>query len=219
MKKSQLPVIAVEIAGNRKTGPVSATYAPLTTCPDSCPFKSAGCYAKNGPAGIATNRCTHNAVKYDLSPLALACIEASAVQDLSGRQPLRLHVSGDFDDALCAEILDNAAGIYTAKHGQPVWAYTHNWEKIPRDVFQNISILASCETVEQAQRASAAGYAVAIVVPEDTKPEGVTICPAITKNAQCSCCRLCMQSDKLKKMIGFYPHGGQKKSVEKIIAQ
>ena len=35
----------VAMTSDKKVGPVMASYSPLDTCPDSCGFKSGGCYA------------------------------------------------------------------------------------------------------------------------------------------------------------------------------
>jgi hypothetical protein len=208
-------IIAVEVSKNAKTGPCSNLYAPLSTCPDTCPFKARGCYARNGKTYMHARRCTESEAQY--TQLETAQHEADKIRSLSGKLPLRLHVSGDFFDAQCAAIIDSAAGEYTAKHGQAVWAYTHNWRVIPRETFKNISILASVENMKDATEAKKAGYAVAIVIPEGTKSDSVTICPHITRGTPCVSCKLCLHADKLKKPIAFYPHGAQRKSVEAVI--
>ena len=51
--KSTLPaVVAVEVSGNRKLGPVSATYVSQRSCPRDCPFLGRGCYAEWGHTGV-----------------------------------------------------------------------------------------------------------------------------------------------------------------------
>ena len=37
---------------NKKTGPIVTTISSSSTCPDTCPFKVSGCYAKCGPMNI-----------------------------------------------------------------------------------------------------------------------------------------------------------------------
>ena len=49
-------VIAIEKSANKKNGIVSATYAPISTCPTSCPFMNAGCYAQSGPTALHLSR-------------------------------------------------------------------------------------------------------------------------------------------------------------------
>lgn len=34
---------------NKKTGEIPVVTSSSSTCPDSCPFKNNGCYAKGGP--------------------------------------------------------------------------------------------------------------------------------------------------------------------------
>lgn len=208
-------IIAKELSKNSKTGTCAAVYAPLNTCPETCPFRTAGCYARNGKVGMHARRIT--TVAQSVTQLEIARAEAKEIRAMSGKKPLRLHVSGDFHDAKCADIIDSACGDYTKKHGQPVWAYTHNWRNIDRVVFKHISILASCESVIDAKRATQRGYAVALVIPTDSEPENTITCRHTTHNIQCVDCQLCLHADKLTKYVGFFPHGAQRKTVESIV--
>jgi hypothetical protein len=40
------------VSGNTKTGPMPVSTSNSTTCPDACPIKAKGCYAKYGPVGM-----------------------------------------------------------------------------------------------------------------------------------------------------------------------
>lgn len=209
-------ITAIEISNNRKTGLVSAVWAPTNaTCPKSCPLKNNGCYAEDHPAARTVARC--NAGAEGKTQLELAHEEATAIRNMSGKRPLRLHVAGDFANIECTAIIDNAVAEYTAKHGQPVWAYTHNWCAIPRATFKNIGIMASCETPQQVTEARAMGYATALIVPPGETPRDVTMCRHTTHGIQCDTCKLCMHPDKLKKPIGFWPHGNRKKRVQRVV--
>lgn len=42
-----------EVSGNTKTGPMPVSTSNSSTCPDACPIKLKGCYAKYGPTGMA----------------------------------------------------------------------------------------------------------------------------------------------------------------------
>jgi hypothetical protein len=155
---------------------------------------------------------------------------------LTGEHPLRLHVVGDAKTNAAARILGKAAQRYQARgwkrtrKAQDVWTYTHAWRQVDRSSWgPDISVLASCETVEQAGWALSLGYAPALVVvekhPADGKAwvaerrvmvgggKGLTVipCPAQTREeVQCVDCKLCWNDDWLKrerKAIGFEVHG------------
>ena len=40
------------VSSNAKTGPIPVSTSPSSTCPDACPFKLSGCYAKSGPLAL-----------------------------------------------------------------------------------------------------------------------------------------------------------------------
>ena len=45
-------VALTPISSNRKTGPMPVSYSTREWCPDDCPLKKHGCYAKHGHTGI-----------------------------------------------------------------------------------------------------------------------------------------------------------------------
>jgi hypothetical protein len=148
--------------------------------------------------------------------------ECKGIEGLSGKLALRLKVGGDTPSAEYAEGLAKSCEIYTAKHGQPAYGYTHNWHNIPRQAFGQISMLASCDTVAEISEAKALGYATATVVSSfpngpkafDIDGNKVIPCPNQTarkdKPIQCVDCRLCFNDSKLIShniTIGFVAHG------------
>ena len=217
--------ITVEITSNRKTGPVSATYAPQQTCPKDCRFLGTGCYANNNPCGIHFARITRQAVGKSL--IAIARDEADKISDLTGRYPLRLHVSGDCSTPQCAREIAESCWNFTLKHGCPVWAYTHAWRKIPREAWGRISIFASCETIEDVQKAITRAYAPALVVPKlPTKcidlGYGLTGIPCTeqSRGTPCVSCRLCFRATKLLQrgqVVLFEPHGALAQKAKEVL--
>lgn len=211
------PVTAVERSENEKLGNCSATYASQATCPGDCPARGKWCYAETGFAGFTTSRLNRSDVT---DTRELADFESDAIDSLSGRRPLRLHVVGDARTRYAARKLSAAARRYRVKHGKAVWTYTHAWRTVTRDCWDSVSVLASVESTSAAKEAHAAGYAVAIVVDrfESDKAysvDGVKIlpCPAMTKGVKCSDCALCHNADRLHAAgiaIGFESHGARK---------
>lgn len=216
------PASAIEVSQNRKLGAVSATYASQSTCPLSCPLRGAGCYAEAGRMGLHTRRLNDSSVT---DPVDVARVEANAIDKLTGRFPLRLHVVGDSPNAECARIVSDAARRHSAKFGQPVWTYTHALD-VPRESWGDVNVLRSCEKIEDARTALDEGYAAAMVVPEFKQDTAYKIaddltgipCPEMTGKADsCLSCGLCMKADKLRasrKVILFAAHGTRSKLVQ-----
>lgn len=230
MSATKSAVIVTEQSANSKTGKVSATYAAQQTCPSSCPLRGQGCYAEGGMVGMQTRRlnASRQAKRATMEELAMA--EAKGIRKLTGRLPLRIHVVGDATTNQAATILGLAAGEHRAKHGQPVWTYTHAWRSVSRSSWAGVSVLASCESTKDAKVAIAKGYAAAIVVErhESAKAyvkDGMRLvpCPQQTGRAKdCLSCGLCMRGEVLKmagSVIAFEVHGQQVKKAAEVLVQ
>jgi hypothetical protein len=225
---------AVERSDNPKLGAgrCSATYVAQHSCPKSCPFFGKGCYAESGPMLWSTRRLNKSTIT---DPVRIARQEARAIDGLTGKRPLRLHVVGDSKTRRGTRLLAAAAGRYTERGGGRVWTYTHAWRKVPRTDWGTVSVLASCETARDVRTAHRAGYAAALVVaahragyaaalvvaahPADGRAHAldgakgfkVIPCPNQTRGVTCADCKLCFDSDRLhanKLVIGFSAHGG-----------
>lgn len=205
---------------NRKLGRrrMHATYAAQSTCPPSCPFYGAGCYAETGHIGIYAAQPMRGAAA-GVDPCAVAVVEAAAIDAAPATRDLRLHVLGDMHCAGCARRIAAAVGRYLGRARRPVRAftYTHN-HTIPRTAFGPISALRSCETAAQVRAAHAAGFGAALVTLRSPPPNGrayaadgyrVVPCPYETRGVGCADCRLCLDGDRLaaaRIAIGFTPH-------------
>jgi len=204
--------IAVDRTQNAKLGLMATTYAAKSTCPDSCPFKdTAACYGMVGPPSAVWKRLsngTHTEVAKD---------EADVIAKLTGTVPLRLHTMGDCSTNKAAQILAKAAQEYTAKQGQKVYTYTHTWRRIDRKSWGSISVLASCETVEEAMQAMGRGYPAAMTVmsheglPKGSKEIRFVSCLKQTHKAEtCLACGLCLRAESLlraRTAVCFAAHG------------
>lgn len=217
-------VRAIENSENKKIGNCSATYASQTSCPKSCPLFRKGCYAELGPIGIHTNRLN----KEKTTAFAVAQQEARAIGGLSGKNHLRLHVVGDSTTKKGTKLLANAAKRYTAKAHKNVWTYTHAWRQMERENWGKISVLASCENLDDAIKAMKRGYAAAVIVPKFQSEKAYSVgkykvipCPNQTKHITCDKCKLCMNDKRLKAnklIIGFEPHGVLQNKVTSILS-
>jgi hypothetical protein len=226
-------VTFVPFSRNSKTGNAAATYASQVTCPSSCPFKGNGCYAEAGPVAFTTRRLNQTATAHGYTAEEVTAQEAELIRDHASRRalPLRLHVVGDTPSIGAAQKLADASLYYRRVSGSPVWTYTHNWLDIPREAFGTISVLASCESLEQAHEAHRAGYAPAIVVdqhPEDGRAYRagdlkVIPCPQQTRpDITCTDCKLCLDADRLHRngaVIAFAVHGSGKAKASKALTR
>lgn len=222
-----------KLAGSKK---VDCTYAPIkNTCPNSCPLKQEGCYALYSYVGIVVKRLEKEMNNF--SPLQAARAEAKAIDnsykggDVPVGRDLRLHVAGDSRTLAGTRLINNAVKRWKKRGGGDVWSYTHAWQHVPREEWDQVSILASITTVDEVPAAKAQGYAPAIVVPEHPSEKAYLLpgsdtkwipCPAQTKpggkEIGCSDCRLCFNSDRLFKTnmgIAFSVHGVKKDNIKR----
>lgn len=223
------PVTVVTRSQNLKLShnrSVTATYVSQATCPDNCPFRESGCYAEYGHVGMVTKRLNKTV---ETIPSAIARIEADMINDLDGSQPIRLHVVGDCKDRFSAMIVSKACDEYTAKQGMPAWGYTH--ARVPRSDWGEVSMLRSCQTLEQVKSAHKAGYAAALVVGRFKSDKRYSInhgkgifgipCPVQTGRCEsCMQCKLCFNDKTLLKLntaILFKAHGVKIKSIQEML--
>lgn len=234
------PVDLVDVGMDRKR-PVprapfcSATYIPIAqTCPDSCTFKSGGCFASSGYSGRPVRRMEANAAGLSAADIARAEAKGLDGLDRNGVEPdggrdgksprdLRLHVSGDVTTPEGLDLLAGAVERWQSRGGGSAWSFTHSWRTLPRARWRSVSVLASVETPEQVGEARERGYTPALTIrefPDGAKPFKVPgaetafiPCPAETKGTTCVSCRLCLDREPhlraTNRGIAFAVHGMQ----------
>ena len=221
---AQSPVTAVEISENSKLGKISVTMASQSSCPSSCPLRGAGCYAETGRANLVTSRLN---LSPERNATIIAQLEAEAIRRLSGRRMLRLHAVGDCTTDEGAKLLAEACAEHTAKMGKKVYTYTHGHETA-RESWGDISVLRSCETMTQVEKAHNDGYASALVVeshPSDLAQKNgeftIIPCPQQTGRVKdCASCQMCTNDKKLhakKAVIAFAIHGAREKRAKEVL--
>ena len=218
---------------------VSSTYLPVKqTCPP-CPFKGNGCMAESGYTGRAVKRLEAAARGFDATQLVKAearqidrlCargVPQDGGRDGKGPRDMRLHVSGDVTTLVGLRALARAVERWQRRGGGRAWTFTHAWERLPRMEWGVISVLASVETPEGAERAWSLGYTPAITVREFPSPRAFRVdgssitwvpCPAETGKATCVQCRLCLDRagwlHMNRKGIAFAVHGPQDGAAKK----
>jgi hypothetical protein len=214
-------------SGNRKLGGIPASITSRNTCPLSCAFYDAGCYAEYH---VLASHWRRVGTGERGDPWATFCEDVRALPD---GQLWRHNVAGDLPGD--GEQIDAAmlCGLLYANLGKRGFTFTHKDARLVRN---RDSIIASLEcgftvnlsanNLEHADALHALEIApVAVVLPADETrtslltPEGrrVTVCPAET-NAMLTCaeCELCAQPNR-KTIVGFRAHGQSSALVTSLV--
>lgn len=223
---------------------VSSTFVAINkTCSDTCPFKrtgeiARGCFADSGftkRTAWRLNEAAEEMTSLEVIQQEVTLIDAAFPDGIPqdgarGGRDLRLHVGGDVRTIREARLLAGAAERWVQRGGGTVWTYTHSWRGIPRPIWGPISVLASCENIDDLECARARGYAPALVVhrfPDETGRAWrvgafrVVPCPAEAREGvTCAECRLCLDRDlhALRVVISFAVHGPTKAAHASLVA-
>lgn len=219
---------------NKKVGRAVTTLVARHSCPTDCPFRAGGgCYPDHDNNRRFWDRISRAGAHK--SPVELAREEADKIDELPGTLHMRLHVAGDSPTTEGTRIIAAACGRYIERgwHRRDwavqrrermtrpsVWTYTHAWDRITRESWGPVSVLASVQDPWDIRHAHLRGYAVAITLPEFPSDKTFTLpgyrdhkvipCPAQTRGVTCTDCKLCFDDQRLLKndlSIGFAVHG------------
>jgi hypothetical protein len=176
----------VQFSGNSKIGrkgkrECSTTYASQETCPRTCPFLGSGCYGEGGKVAMAVLECNEACVDEYTCAMDECADIVKQGQGPGVLPPIRLHTVGDCRTERAAALLGRTCDAYIEEYKQsgrgklplkpdarPIWTYTYSWRFIPRVVWGNMSILASCNNLDEAAEAVRLGYKMcSLVVPEN----------------------------------------------------
>lgn len=215
---------------NAKTGAIPTTVTSATTCPEACPLKASGCYAKGGPLAMHWRAVTEGKRG---GPLADLCASIAA---LPAGTLWRHNVAGDLPGE--GDAIDKAAmlTLISANEGKRGFTYTHkpphigaNGDLIRYANAKGFTVNLSANTLAHADRLVALGIGPVVVVqdaPEGTRadtvtPEGhkVATCPATYReDVTCATCGLCASTTR-KVIVGFPAHGAAKRAAATIARQ
>ncbi len=218
------------VSGNRKTGPMPVSTSNSSTCPDACPIKLKGCYAKYGPTGMAWRKVDSGQAKDAVEwPEFIKNVKRLPSNTLwRHNQAGDLNGYGDFIDT---NMLDQ---LVVANKGKRGFTYTHydtldkpsNALAVALANDAGFTINLSGNTTAHADQLKALNIGpVVVMMPRDADkvsytPAGnkVVICPAENSDrVNCQTCALCQKVDR-DYIIGFRAHGTAAKTVE-IIAR
>lgn len=213
-------------SGDDKTGDIAATYRTHETCPPSCPFLP----RKNGGNGgcFGTGRIGAIAARYGIADTDYSAVRALADTMAHGRT-FRPNIVGDFnraDGTTDTEYIAACNAVADARPDVRVFAYTHEWRRIPRASFR-FTVRASCETVDDVRAAHALGYSAVIVddgtldytAAAETVGGGARFvtCAHTTHGTQCAQCGLCPRDSRA--VVVFPVHSASAKLAAAAVAR
>ena len=145
-------------SSNKKTGPIPVTTTESASCPPSCPFINAGCYAKSGPLALHWRKVSSGERGTDWQGLC------DFVQSLPEHQLWRHNQAGDLPHL--HGVIDHAAlaHLVVANTGRRGFTYTHhtltpeNVSMLTRSNRQGFTVNASTESLDRADHAMSWAY-------------------------------------------------------------
>lgn len=208
-------------SGNKKTGfmPVSTSHSG--TCPNACPFKVKGCYAKSGPLAIHWKKITEGERGTDWKGFL------SEVRKIPKGTLWRHNQAGDLIGDNDTLDLNSLRELIKANEGRKGFTYTHyplsvhNVKAIFEANSNGLTVNVSTNRIQEVDKAMETGLPVVTVLPLGTegrvltteKGNKVLVCPASQgKEITCQACGLCQKSDR-PYAIGFIAHGTAKKNL------
>lgn len=216
------------VSGNTKTGPIPVSTSNSGTCPDACPIKVKGCYAKYGPVGMHWRKLDKGESKNAASWTEFV----KQIKGIAKGSLWRHNQAGDLvGDAVTID-KDSLVQLVNANKGKRGFTYTHydtignglNRAQVKFANANGFTINLSGNDVAHADKLAALKIApVVVLMPRDADkvshtPEGnkVVICPAENSDkVNCQTCGLCQIADR-NYIIGFRAHGTAAKTVELI---
>ena len=215
------------ISANRKTGPMPTSMTEAKTCPDVCPFKKSGCYAKYSFVGIHWRNVTKNGMPWGAF--------LDKIKSLPRLTLWRHIVAGDLPGENNLINRDMLAGLVKANKGKRGFTYTHkdmtvkeNRDAVASANAAGFTVNLSGNNPDHADSLKALGIGpVVTVLPREIDGNAIrsletkggnriVICPATYRdNVTCQSCGLCQRADRTC-IVGFPAHGTAAKTVSDI---
>jgi hypothetical protein len=222
---------------NSKVGPIPVSTTTDKTCPDDCPLKASGCYAKHSRLGMlwralsaTTAGRTFNTGRGMVQTYTWRAF-CGLVAALPAGTFWRHNQAGDLPGH--GNAIDRKAlrALVKANRGRHGWTYTHkpptaaNLAAIGHANANGFTINLSADTLPEADALAATGNPTVVVLPDTVAgraevftPAGrrVVVCPATYLDAvNCASCKLCARVDR-STIVGFPAHGASHKRASAI---
>jgi hypothetical protein len=216
------------LSHNKKTGPIPVSITESGSCPTSCLFNGAGCYAEYNHTRMHWNEVPKVGMEWEDF--------CSAIARLPRQQLWRHNEAGDLPGV--GDTIDGPklARLVSANRGRRGFTFTHkpvlrgrraavNRRAIAAANRNGFTVNLSADNLVLADKLANLGIApVVVVLPRDTPdgafrtPEGrqVVICPAERTDLQCNRCQLCQKAER-KSIVGFRAHGNARVLVSELV--
>jgi hypothetical protein len=208
-------------SSNVKVGAIPVSGTSANSCPDSCPMKAKGCYAKSGPISWFWNKVNKNGMTENQF--------LKGIKELAKGTFWRHNQFGD----LCGDG-EKVSPLFLfklvkANRGKKGFTYTHkhvdksNHSLIKFANKNGFTINLSANNLNEADSLHNLNIAPVTVVLDENAPatlqtpsgKKVIVCPAQQKEGlTCAKCQLCSKQRNV--IVGFRAHGMAKKHVSKI---
>ena len=224
----------VRKSSNRKTGPIPVSTTASDSCPDACPLKSGGCYAKGGPLAIHWRKLDKTARSTARESWVNFLENVAGLPD---GQLWRHNQAGD----LCGENNKISARfvrqLIKANKGKRGFTYTHkpvdnsnatnrlNAKLVAESNASGFTVNLSADNIVEADELAALDIGpVVSLMPADftgtmKTPAGNKIvqCPATREGLEIDCaqCQLCQRANR-SAIVGFPAHGQSKRKATEI---
>ncbi len=210
---------------NRKTGDIPVSMTSSNTCPPSCGYYGAGCYAEKHVLGMHWRRLSRGQGM-------LWSRFCELVSGLPSQQLWRHNEAGDLPGrgeevsehhlVMLARAAQGKRGFtYTHKLGKNLPALArHEHFKRLRYLNQTLTVNLSVDSFDELDAYVGEGLPMTTVLPlgsarvQHTK-QGLTVitCPAqLAEDVTCKSCGLCQKKDR-KSVVGFRAHGQDKANI------
>lgn len=222
-------VTITRVSGNSKTGPLTTTRTERPSCPSTCPFYNAGCYANLGRERLQWDRLNRSetGVSWNEFITQIRRIVPNGMlwrHNTAGDLP---HNDGAIDYLKLRQLIN-------ANKGRKGFTYSHhiltehNIIALQNANGLGFTVNASCESVDDADRVMSQHNipAVAVVNSNEkrrffttTNGRKVITCPAALHPGKVTCatCGLCQVADR-EFVVAFPAHGIAKNKVNAIVS-
>lgn len=219
---------------NTKTGPIPVSTSHKSSCPSTCPFIGAGCYAEAGPLALFWSKVNNGSTGTDWNTFC------DSVAALPEGQLWRHNQAGDLPGMNTSIDAEKLALLVRANGGKRGFTFTHkpvspayggNADAIRDANTAGFTINLSADNLHHADELAALGIApVVVVLPHDVDgaathtlktPEGrtVSVCPATYReDTTCQTCELCQHQDRAC-IVGFPAHGSSRRKASRIASR
>lgn len=221
-----LRITFVPRSGNTKIGPIPTSISTAETCPPTCSFFGAGCYAE----GHFLRKHWQNAER----GLSMK-VFAKRIAALPSGTVWRHNVMGDLPGEGNAIDVTALMALVNANTGRRGFTFTHKnvlgdfeepWMNRAAIGLANeggFAVNLSADNLGHADKLAELGVGpVVVVLPSDAPeklrtPKGrrVVVCPAQTRDLTCADCELCTRTERA--IVGFRAHGNLAAHVSQLV--